>query len=124
MRYPFANKYPVTSNNGEKYADYIIQQFPWLDYHLGYDIAAPINTPVMSPEAGNAFVNSDGDWELHGNGLIWIDAHVKVVKVGQVKEGEVVSYVSEGGVSVGVHLHRQAEIITANYDPTSHGCAT
>ncbi len=83
--------------------------------HRGFDIAAPIGTPVTAPASG-IVVLADRDLYYeggtvfidHGHGLLSVLLHMSEVKVkvGQpVKKGQVVGAVGNTGRTTGPHLH-------------------
>lgn len=83
--------------------------------HRGFDIAAPIGTPVTAPASG-IVVLADRDLYYeggtvfidHGLGLISVLLHMSEVKVrvGQpVKKGQVVGAIGNTGRTTGPHLH-------------------
>ena len=86
----------------------------WGTLHAGVDIAAPIGTPVFSPEdgivldAGPASGFGLAVYVQHGDGTITLYGHVNQVFVtpGQVvTAGQQVAEVGNRGQSTGPHLH-------------------
>ena len=86
----------------------------WGTMHLGVDIAAPIGTPVYSPEpgvvlqAGSASGFGQAVYVQHGDGTITLYGHVSRfhVSAGQtVSAGQLIADVGNEGQSTGPHLH-------------------
>jgi murein DD-endopeptidase MepM/ murein hydrolase activator NlpD len=86
----------------------------WGTMHLGVDIAAPIGTPVFTPEAGvvlqagSASGFGQAVYVQHGDGSITLYGHVSRfhVSAGQtVSAGQRIADVGNEGQSTGPHLH-------------------
>jgi murein DD-endopeptidase MepM/ murein hydrolase activator NlpD len=86
----------------------------WGTMHLGVDIAAPIGTPVHTPEpgvvleAGPASGFGQAVYVQHGDGTITLYGHVSRfhVSAGEVvSAGQVIADVGNEGQSTGPHLH-------------------
>ena len=86
----------------------------WGTMHYGVDIAAPIGTPVRSPEAGVVLDAGPASgfglavYVQHSDGSITLYGHVNriFVSAGQtVTAGEVIAEVGNRGQSTGPHLH-------------------
>ncbi|WP_081788309.1 M23 family metallopeptidase [Candidatus Blastococcus massiliensis] len=86
----------------------------WGTLHAGVDIAAPIGTPVYSPESGVVLQAGPASGfglavaVLHGDGSITLYGHVNqfFVTPGQVvAAGERIAEVGNRGQSTGPHLH-------------------
>ena len=83
--------------------------------HLGIDIAAGMNDPVMAADTGvviYAGVIGGGYGNMvmidHGNGYQTLYAHLNSIAVGcgqSVSKGQAVGYAGNTGNSTGVHLH-------------------
>ncbi len=82
--------------------------------HFGYDIAAPIGTPIRAPASGIvSFANADMHYEGglvfidHGQGLITMYLHMSRldVAVGDVvSQGQIIGAVGASGRATGAHL--------------------
>ncbi len=86
----------------------------WGTLHAGVDIAAPIGTPVFSPEsgvvldAGPAIGFGLAVYVQHGDGTVTLYGHINqfFVTPGQVVEaGQQIAEVGNRGQSTGPHLH-------------------
>ena len=86
----------------------------WGTLHAGVDIAAPIGTPVFSPEAGIVLEAGAASgfglavYVQHGDGTVTLYGHVNrfFVTPGQVVEaGQAIAEVGNRGQSTGPHLH-------------------
>ena len=86
----------------------------WGTMHLGVDIAAPIGTPVYTPEpgvvleAGPASGFGQAVYVQHGDGTITLYGHVSRLHVSAgetVAAGQRVADVGNEGQSTGPHLH-------------------
>lgn len=84
------------------------------EYHLGTDIPAPRNTPILASKSGkvtkSAYHYSYGNYVVvtHSDGYQTLYAHMtsRAVSVGQmVTQGQVIGYVGTTGDSTGNHLH-------------------
>lgn len=82
--------------------------------HLGMDIAAPYNTPIVAAGYGTVIVagshSSYGNYIIidHGNGLKTLYAHCNSLLVGvgaTVNAGETIALMGSTGYSTGSHLH-------------------
>ncbi|MFC3032288.1 M23 family metallopeptidase [Pseudoalteromonas fenneropenaei] len=84
--------------------------------HKGLDFSAPVGTPIMAAGAGKVVhaskMGSFGNMVKleHGNGYTTLYAHLKGfakgIKVGtQVKQGQVIGYLGNTGLSQARHLH-------------------
>ena len=91
----------------------------WGTMHLGVDIAAPIGTPVYTPEpgivleAGSASGFGQAVSVQHGDGTITLYGHVSRfhVPAGQtVAAGQLVAEVGNEGQSTGPHLHFEVHV--------------
>lgn len=83
-------------------------------WHKGFDLAAPVGTPVKAPAAGvvrlvrNTFLTGNLVMVDHGAGILSLYAHMQEadVKVGQkVARGDMLGKVGTTGRSSGPHLH-------------------
>jgi murein DD-endopeptidase MepM/ murein hydrolase activator NlpD len=83
--------------------------------HRGYDIAAPVGTPVIAPAAGKVIL-ADPDLYYeggtifldHGHGLVSVFMHLSKVDVAEgdvVEAGEKIADVGNTGRTTGPHLH-------------------
>jgi murein DD-endopeptidase MepM/ murein hydrolase activator NlpD len=86
----------------------------WGTLHAGVDIAAPIGTPVFTPEGGVVLQAGPASGfglavaVQHGDGTITLYGHVNqvFVRAGQaVSAGEQIAEVGNRGQSTGPHLH-------------------
>ena len=86
----------------------------WGTLHAGVDIAAPIGTPVRTPESGVVLQAGPASGfglavaVQHGDGTITLYGHINqfFVRVGQtVAAGEQIAEVGNRGQSTGPHLH-------------------
>jgi murein DD-endopeptidase MepM/ murein hydrolase activator NlpD len=83
--------------------------------HRGYDIAAPIGTPIIAPASGTV-VLADNDLYYeggtvfldHGHGLLSVFMHMSAIDVSvgdTLAQGEQVGAVGNTGRTTGPHLH-------------------
>ena len=95
-------------------------------FHYGVDLAAPMDTPIFATLSGKvtraATSDSYGNYiELdHGNGLMSLYGHCNAhnVRVGTVvRQGEVIAFVGNTGVSTGPHLHFELRLGNKNINP-------
>lgn len=95
--------------------------------HSGWDIAAPLGTPVRAANHGvvklAATLNLTGKTVIldHGLGLYTSYAHLDhvVVREGEVVEkGQIIGSVGTTGVSTGPHLHWAVSVGTTFVDPS------
>ncbi|MDP9390177.1 MAG: M23 family metallopeptidase [Actinomycetota bacterium] len=86
----------------------------WGTLHAGVDIAAPIGTPVFSPESGVVLDAGPASgfglavYVQHGDGTVTLYGHINqfFVTPGQVVEaGQQIAEVGNRGQSTGPHLH-------------------
>lgn len=83
--------------------------------HRGYDMAAPIGTPVVAPADGTVVL---GEPDLyyeggtvfldHGHGLVSVLLHLSSVDVSvgdEVKRGDIIAKTGNSGRTTGPHLH-------------------
>ncbi|MFC2135227.1 M23 family metallopeptidase [Bacteroidota bacterium] len=97
--------------------------------HNGYDIAAPMGTPIFAMADGIVRIAGDdfyynGNFVLldHGQGLssVYIHMSKKVVKDGQfVKGGEKIGEIGSTGRATGDHLHWGVQWFDERIDPIS-----
>jgi LysM repeat protein len=91
----------------------------YLHFHLGVDLLAGYNTPIVAAAGGK--VTAAGDAAYFGTrvevtdsfGLVEIYAHMSQVNVAvgqEVQQGKTVGYVGSTGLSLGAHLHFQLEV--------------
>jgi hypothetical protein len=80
--------------------------------HRGIDLAAPHNTPVVAPVAGEVAFGEDpaGGLGFHlwgDDGAYYYGAHLAgfATRPGRVAAGDVIAYVGSTGRSTGPHLH-------------------
>jgi murein DD-endopeptidase MepM/ murein hydrolase activator NlpD len=97
------------------------------DPHMGLDIAAPVGTPVVAPEAGVVTLVRDmyytGNTVLldHGCGVFTVYAHLEkvAIKAGQVlKVGEQIGTMGATGRATGPHLHWGLNLVNLRLDPS------
>ncbi|HET8817657.1 MAG TPA: M23 family metallopeptidase [Pseudidiomarina sp.] len=109
-----------TPLNGARLSSYFgSRRHPVLGYnraHKGIDFSAPVGTPIMAAGRGvvkraNRF-SSFGNTVIidHGNGYETLYAHLNGFKKGlrvgdKVKQGDVIGYLGNTGLSAGRHLH-------------------
>lgn len=109
-----------TPLNGARLSSYFgNRRHPVLGYnraHKGIDFSAPVGTPIMAAGRGvvkraNRF-SSFGNTVIidHGNGYETLYAHLNGFKKGlrvgdKVKQGDVIGYLGNTGLSAGRHLH-------------------
>jgi murein DD-endopeptidase MepM/ murein hydrolase activator NlpD len=83
-------------------------------WHRGYDLAAPVGTPIHAPADGvvtlarHTVLTGNLVMLDHGYGFSTLYAHMKAleVKVGQkVKQGQVIGHIGLTGRTTGPHLH-------------------
>lgn len=112
------NPTAVTSSGGYFWPIHgIITQYPsW--YHMAYDLAAPIGTPIVAAKNGIISHVSVGGWNWgygtyvevdHGNGYKTLYAHMEAVnvQVGQAVTGgqTVIGFIGITGRTTGPHVH-------------------
>jgi murein DD-endopeptidase MepM/ murein hydrolase activator NlpD len=83
--------------------------------HQGYDMAAPVGTPVVAPSAGvvtladpDLYYEGGTVFLDHGHGLLSVFMHLSEVNVAPgdaVARGEVIAKTGNTGRSTGPHLH-------------------
>ncbi len=82
--------------------------------HLGLDIAAPLNTPIVAAGSGTVIIATShysyGNYLVidHGNGLKTLYAHCNSLLVGvgtSVSAGDTIALMGNTGYSFGSHLH-------------------
>ncbi len=90
-------------------------------YHTGIDYRADVGTPIASSQAGKV-IESTGGWGRgwgnslvvdHGGGLTTRYAHLSSFAVGvgnYVKQGQIIGYSGNTGLSTGPHLHFEARV--------------
>lgn len=96
--------------------------------HYGVDYAAPIGTPVKA--AGNGYIYFEGNrggfgkviMIKHPNNFQTVYAHLSRFAKGihdhsQVKQGEVIGYVGDTGLSTGAHLHFEIHVNNVPKNP-------
>ena len=83
--------------------------------HQGYDMAAPVGTPVMAPASGTVIL-ADPDLYYeggtvfldHGQGLVSVFMHLSSVDVAvgdRVERGDLLAKTGNTGRTTGPHLH-------------------
>ncbi|HKQ30579.1 MAG TPA: peptidoglycan DD-metalloendopeptidase family protein [Burkholderiales bacterium] len=94
--------------------------------HSGIDIGAPEGTAVVAPapgiviETGNYFFNGNTVFLDHGQGLISMYNHLRVIAVkagARVQTGEKLGEVGRTGRVTGAHLHWTVSLNNARVDP-------
>ncbi len=95
--------------------------------HKGFDIAAPIGTPIVAMKSGlvayaDNTIRGYGNLLalVHGDAAVSIYAHCNAIYVfpGQkVRRGQVVAEVGSTGISMGPHLHFEYRIDGSAVDP-------
>jgi len=98
----------------------------WGRMHQGIDIAAPIGTEILAPEAGVVLESGPGGgygnviYLQHENGDVTVYGHMSqmFVEAGQIVEGgEVIAEVGNEGYSTGPHLHFEVHVGGRDGDP-------
>lgn len=96
------------------------------DPHMGLDIAAPVGTPVVAPEAGTVTLVHDmyytGNTVLldHGCGVFTVYAHLEKVTVSEgqaLKTGDKIGTMGATGRATGPHLHWGLNLVNQRLDP-------
>jgi murein DD-endopeptidase MepM/ murein hydrolase activator NlpD len=104
----------LTSDFGVRDADPVTGKVLVDGHHDGYDLAAPMGSPIRAAKAGKVkFVGARGGYGNavileHPEGWETLYGHASrlAVKLGQaIKAGEVIAYVGSTGHSTGPHLH-------------------
>ncbi len=124
FRSPLAGGAPRTTGFGEQrtYTDGTVT------YHAGYDLAAPLGTPVVAAAAGEvAFAGQlaqRGNAVIvdHGWGIYTLYAHLQRLDVaaGQVvAQGQTIGLVGTTGLSTGPHLHWEVRLRGTAIDPAA-----
>ncbi|HTW34577.1 MAG TPA: M23 family metallopeptidase [Rhizomicrobium sp.] len=104
---------------------------PLLGYsrmHKGIDFAVPVGTPVMAAGAGTVeqegWVNGYGNFMLvdHGNTYSTAYGHLSrfapgIHKGSHVRQGQVIAYSGNTGMSTGPHLHYEIRINKVQVNP-------
>jgi murein DD-endopeptidase MepM/ murein hydrolase activator NlpD len=94
--------------------------------HSGIDIGAPEGTAVVAPapgvvvETGNYFFNGNTVFLDHGQGLISMYNHLRMITVKpgiRVQTGEKIGEVGRTGRVTGAHLHWTVSLNNARVDP-------
>ena len=94
--------------------------------HLGVDVAAPSETPIVAPAPGRVrFVGRKFGFGLvveiqHPNRVVTRYAHLKsaLVKVGdEVQKGVLIATVGRSGITTGPHLHYEVLVHGRQVDP-------
>ncbi len=99
--------------------------------HKGVDYGAPSGTPVMSTADGVVVKRKyDGNYGnlvqiRHGGKYKTVYAHLKGfasgIRVGsRVKQGQVIGYVGNTGLSTGSHLHYEFRVNDVHHDPLKY----
>jgi murein DD-endopeptidase MepM/ murein hydrolase activator NlpD len=96
--------------------------------HFGYDIAAPIGTPIRAPAAGVvSLAQPDMHYEGglifidHGQGLITMYLHMSRLDVAagdRVEQGQIIGAVGDRGRATGPHLCWRMKWRDRNLDPS------
>jgi murein DD-endopeptidase MepM/ murein hydrolase activator NlpD len=97
-------------------------------FHWGIDFSAPYGTPIISPIDMKIF--KVGRNENHGLYIIGKDydnfyylfAHLSKVDFNEskeIKQGEVIGYIGNTGLSFGPHLHYEISFNGVNFNPTN-----
>ncbi len=90
----------------------------WGTMHYGIDIAAPIGTPIYTPEAGRVLMAGPASgfglavYIQHADGTITVYGHINdyfVAAGQQVRAGQQVAEVGNTGQSTGPHLHFEVQ---------------
>jgi hypothetical protein len=104
----------------------------WGKFHKGLDIAAPLNTPVLSCAEGKVVFTGSrkrfrryGNTVLvhHGKGSYTYYAHLNqilVKKNQQVRKGQKLGLVGNTGRSTGPHLHLEVRVANNVYNPLAY----
>lgn len=108
-------------------------------WHNGYDIAAPIGTPIYAAEDGIVFATGDQDLYCrkgaygkfivikHKNNLTTLYGHLSriITKTGEtVKRGDLIGYMGTTGYSTGSHLHFTVYASPTFYMGPSKSCGS
>ncbi|WP_314001014.1 peptidoglycan DD-metalloendopeptidase family protein [uncultured Paenibacillus sp.] len=99
--------------------------------HTGWDMAAPLGTPIYAAEAGTVILaqrwSGYGNAVIidHGNGMWTLYAHIReggiMVEKGQtVKRGEKIAEVGSTGNSTGNHVHFEVRLNDKAVSPASY----
>lgn len=107
-RSPLLKQYKISSPYGWRF--HPLTKLPL--FHNGVDLTCPIDTPIIAPFAGNCVPNFNrfGGQQLflYGNGLRLGFAHLKHFIAADnfdAKQGAVIAYSGNSGLSNGPHLH-------------------
>lgn len=86
-----------------------------MSVHQGFDLAAPVGTPVIAPAAGivtladpDLYYEGGTIFLDHGHGLLSVFMHLSAVEVAagdEVKRGDLIAKTGNTGRSTGPHLH-------------------
>ncbi len=102
----------------------------YIKMHKGVDFVAKTNTPIYA--SGDGVISKLGSNKYSGNFLV-IDhknatttlyAHInkfadKIKKGKKIKQGELIAYVGNTGISTGPHLHYEVKVNGKNINPLS-----
>lgn len=111
-RYPLNGNPRISSTHGQK------TNMGHFGRHLGIDRVVPVGTPIYAPANGRVISSSYSDslgnvLEVEMFGLHWRFAHNKSVvkKSGSFKEGDLLAYSGNTGITTGPHSHYDARKI-------------
>jgi murein DD-endopeptidase MepM/ murein hydrolase activator NlpD len=123
------SRWPV---RGQVNSGYGSRVSPWsakTEFHSGFDIGAPVGTPVKSPAPGTvvfAGVNAEYGQTLiidHGNETKSLYGHLSRLSVAvneKVQRGTVIALTGNTGRSSGPHLHYEIQVKGQAVNPTNY----
>jgi len=97
-------------------------------FHWGIDFSGPYGSPVIAPI--DMSIYKTGRNENHGlyiigkddDGFYYLFAHLSKIdynETKQIKQGEIIGYIGNSGLSYGPHLHYEISFNGVQFNPTN-----